>query len=166
LSSGEPLHLRNPGHIRPWQHVLEALSGYLWLATRLLEEGGVRFAEAWNFGPDTVQGVTTEMLVQKVLELWGRGTYTKGEASTERETHWLRLNWDKSALQLGWRPAYSWKEALSATVAWYQEYQDQIASGEPVDMYPICAQQIQAYTDRARHQRVGWAGGEPPAGRH
>jgi CDP-glucose 4,6-dehydratase len=150
LMSGEPMHLRNPASVRPWQHVLEPLSGYLWLAVKLLQEGN-GFAEAWNLGPLETRGMTTEELVKRAIQSWGSGSYTSDVPSGKVETKTLRLNWDKAANFLNWRPVYNGEEALNKTVEWFKRYQEQI------DMYGVCAEQISAYTERARELNIEWA---------
>jgi CDP-glucose 4,6-dehydratase len=158
LMEGQPIHLRNPGYVRPWQILLEPLSGYLWLAAKLLGKDGNRFAEAWNFGPEEHRGVTTEELVNEVIALWGSGSYTTGTTQTEVETALLRLNWDKAAHRLDWHSVYTWREALSETIDWYRQYAESAANG---DMYDVCVAQIQRYADRASELGLAWAQHEP-----
>ncbi len=143
LMAGEPVLVRNPQHVRPWQHVLESLSGYLLLAARLMAEGDA-FAEAWNFAPPETTGVTAQMVVEKVIALWGEGQWVaEGESSAApKETATLRLNWDKAANRLGWRPVYTWEEALSQTVEWFRWFQKRMPQSE---MYDACVAQIVAY---------------------
>jgi CDP-glucose 4,6-dehydratase len=146
--------------VRPWQHVLESLSGYLWLATKLLEQGQA-FAEAWNFAPMEISGVSAQMVVQKVLELWGAGRWQHVPgASAQKESSTLRLSWDKAANRLGWRPVYDWEEALAATVEWFRCYEEQLPQPH---MYEMCVSQIEAYTARARELELAWAGDEEEA---
>lgn len=157
LMAEEPIRLRNPEHVRPWQHVLESLSGYLWLAAQLLRHGN-DFAEGWNFAPGERRGVTARAVAEKAIELWGYGEWTSdGAVQAPKETSVLRLSGDKAANRLGWRPAYTWEETLRETVAWYRRYQQQ--SGRP-GMYDVSASQIQAYTERARELELAWALGE------
>jgi CDP-glucose 4,6-dehydratase len=153
-TSSQPLHLRNPGFVRPWQLLFEPLSGYLWLAVQMLGPDGGRFAEAWNFGPQEHRGVTTEEFVRQAIDLWGSGSYTTGAAQDEVETALLRLNWDKAAHRLGWRPIYGWEEALAQTIDWYRQHYD----SPKADMYDVCVAQIRAYVARARRLDLPWAG--------
>lgn len=157
LMAGQPITLRHPRSVRPWLYVLEPLSGYLWLAVKLLQEDGHEFAEAWNMGPLESQGVTTEEIVKKTIELWGGGSYLAGAFQPEVETGLLRLNWDKAAHRLGWRPVYTWQEALGETVAWYKAFHAQAQSGS-IDMHDYGVEQIQTYTRRARELGIEWAG--------
>lgn len=143
LAAGEPVIVRNPQAVRPWQHVLESLSGYLWLATQLLEHGQP-FAEAWNFGPTEWQGVTVEKVVEKCVALWGSGQWVVSRPdSPPKETNTLRLNWEKAANRLNWRPVYHWEQAIAATVEWFKGY----VSGR--DTYALCTEQIQHYNQQA-----------------
>lgn len=161
LLDGRPVDVRNPAHVRPWQHVLESLSGYLWLAVKLLEQGQP-FAEAWNFAPVEINGVSTQMVVQKVLELWGAGSWQHvPDASAQKESSTLRLSWDKAANRLEWRPIYNWEEALAATVAWFRCYEEQLPQPQ---MYEMCVAQIEDYTARAREMGLAWAGRQEEAG--
>jgi CDP-glucose 4,6-dehydratase len=153
LMAEKPVHIRNPLSVRPWQHVLEPLAGYLWLGARLLQEGPP-FAEPWNFGPPEQKGVTAQALVEKVIALWGSGSWlhTQPELASV-ETGQLRLSWDKAASRLDWRPVYSWEEMLDEIVAWFKAFQC------ARDMYEIGCQHIQAYVQRAREVDVGWVRG-------
>lgn len=156
LMAQESLWVGNPLSVRPWQHVLESLSGYLWLATRLLQEGQT-FAEAWNFAPHDPEGVTAGQLVEEAIALWGSGSWRHNpDVRPHQETGVLRLNWDKAANRLGWRPVYDWREALAATVEWFKQYQQQ----PQADFYPLCASQIEAYTSRAQRLGLPWASGQ------
>ena len=151
LVEGRPIPIRYPHYVRPWQSVLESLSGYLWLATKLLQEG-VEFAEAWNFGPSGQLAVSVQGLVEKLIELWGSGEWedvTSDDAPHEMGL--LRLSWEKAANRLGWQPVYTWREAVAETVDWFRRY----AAG--VDMYDTCVEQIGGYVDRARELGVAWA---------
>lgn len=164
LEAGEPIQLRNPTHIRPWQLLLEPLSGYLWLAARMLGEDGACYAEAWNFGPHET-GICTEQVVERIIHLWGSGTYQATSAALKGvqapvETARLCLNWDKAAARLGWAPVYNWQQAVAETVRWYREYARQRehgGSGAYTDMYAKCVEQIAAYTHRAQEQDQPWA---------
>jgi CDP-glucose 4,6-dehydratase len=156
LMDGRPIPVRNPHSVRPWQLVLEPLSGYLWLAAKLVQEGEA-FAEAWNFGPSERVAVSVGDLVQKLIELWGSGEWedlSAGQAQAPHETGLLRLSWEKAANRLGWRPVYGWREAATETVSWFKTYRNH---GADMDMYEPCVGQIVRYVDRARGLGVEWA---------
>jgi CDP-glucose 4,6-dehydratase len=151
LMDGRPIGVRNPLSVRPWQHVLEPLSGYLWLAARLLQDGPA-FAEAWNFGPLEQKGVPAQALAEKLVAQWGSGSWVHTHPGyAEVETGLLRLSWDKAAHRLGWRPIYPWDQALAEIVAWFKAYQ----AGD--DMYGVTREHIRAYTRRAQELGVEWA---------
>jgi CDP-glucose 4,6-dehydratase len=156
LMNGEPIPVRNPYSVRPWQLVLEPLSGYLWLAVKLLQEG-TQFAEAWNFGPPEHVTVSVGDLVEKLIALWGAGGWrdlSAGQAEAPHEASLLRLSWEKAANRLGWRPVYGWQEAAAETVDWYKTYRER---GPDTDMYDVCVGQLARYVDRARELDVAWA---------
>jgi CDP-glucose 4,6-dehydratase len=160
LEAGQPVQLRNPAHVRPWQHLLEPLSGYLWLAARLLGEDGARYAEAWNFGPRERGSVCTKEVVRHIIDLWGSGSYQTGTTQTEVETAYLRIDSDKAMARLGWCPVYDWQRAVAETVRWYQVYtaqRERDPTGVAIDMYATCVDQIAAYTRRAQQQDQPWA---------
>lgn len=141
LLEGKPVLVRNPHSVRPWLHVLDPLRGYLSLAAALLEHGR-EYAQAWNFGPLENQGVNVKVLVEKAIELWGEGTWTKFcEEAPRPEMNMLRLNWDRAANFLQWQPAYHWEEAIAEAVDWFKAYR------RKKDMYAVCAGHIDEYVD-------------------
>jgi CDP-glucose 4,6-dehydratase len=154
LMSGEPIGIRNPLSIRPWQHVLEPLSGYLWLGTKLLEDGP-NFGEAWNFGPREQTGVPAQQLAEKLVDLWGSGSWVHTDPGFAKvETGQLRLSWEKVGARLGWQPVYTWEEALSEIVDWFKAYQRPAVDG--VDMHEVGRQHIAAYSERADQIGLPW----------
>jgi CDP-glucose 4,6-dehydratase len=156
LMAGEPIQLRHPDSVRPWQHVLESLSGYLWLADRLAALGQ-RYAQAWNFAPWEMAEVTTRAVVERAIDLWGEGSWIPADdGETRKETTLLRLSWEKAARELGWKPVYDWQTALEGTVDWYRRYLLS-AKGPQPDMYPACAEQIAIYCRRAGELGLPWA---------
>jgi CDP-glucose 4,6-dehydratase len=154
LMSGEPIGIRNPLSIRPWQHVLEPLSGYLWLGKKLLEEGPA-YGEAWNFGPREQKGIPAQQLAEKLVELWGSGSWVHTDPGFAKvETGQLRLSWEKAVARLSWQPVYTWDEALAEIVAWFKAFQRSTA--EEIDMHEVGRQHIDAYTKRARELELPW----------
>jgi CDP-glucose 4,6-dehydratase len=122
FSEGEPVHVRNPHAVRPWQHVLDALSGYLTLAQRLVEEGP-RFAGGWNFGPATDSGHSVSWVVSRAKEMWGEGAeWTFDETATPHEAHYLKLDCSKARSLLKWKARLSTEEALAWAVEWYRAF--------------------------------------------
>ena len=118
---GKPVLVRNPHAIRPWQHVLEPLSGYLQLAERLCAAPR-QFAEGWNFGSDDEDAVPVETLVSSVARLWGPPAgWTTDQGPHPHEAHFLKLDSTKARTRLGWRPRLRLQTALEWTVEWYKE---------------------------------------------
>ena len=131
LAAGTDLVVRNPASTRPWQHVLEPLSGYLALAGRLLsDEHPDSWAEAWNFGPMVSDEASVADLATALVKAWGRGRWTtppNAVANVEAKT--LRIAIDKAVSALGWRPRWHLEETVSRTVEWYRNfYEDPKAS--------------------------------------
>ncbi len=123
VQSGEILTIRNPSHVRPWQHVLDPLHGYLLLARKLYEEGPA-FAEGWNFGPDDTSGQPVSSVIERLkLQLEGR-LHTKSEVSGSLtpEAEVLRLDCTKAKTRLYWRPLLNLETALSLTASWYMAF--------------------------------------------
>jgi CDP-glucose 4,6-dehydratase len=141
LRRGEPIAVRNPHAVRPWQHVLEPLSGYLLLGLKMLESPGL-FSGAWNFGPGFESAVPVGEVVEKVIERWGRGEWLdKSETGTAHEAGLLRLDCSKSKAFLSWKPRLTLEEALDWTVEWYKAY-------ETADVKQLCAAQIADFSSR------------------
>jgi CDP-glucose 4,6-dehydratase len=144
LVAREPILVRNPQAVRPWQHVLEALGGYLQLAALLANDRGKEFEGAWNFGPNLESHRTVQELVRAVVANWGSGSVrcaaNHGQPQPV-EAHSLVLNCDKVRQQLGGRPRWDFAQAVRQTVAWYREYGDSAQSWE------LTARQIETYTE-------------------
>lgn len=121
-AEGSLLTLRYPDAIRPWQHVLESLSGYLLLAQHLHDEPK-KNAEAWNFGPNEIDDKPVSWIANEVVKLWGEGLqWQKAEGVYSHEATYLKLNCFKAHTLLGWKPRWNIVKALTATVAWYKAY--------------------------------------------
>jgi CDP-glucose 4,6-dehydratase len=120
FSAGARPLIRFPGAIRPWQHVLEPLSGYLLLARRLAQ-GDAGAAEGWNFGPDEVDARPVGWIADRLAELWGDGAgWDQTGEPQPHEATFLRLDCAKARERLNWRPAWPLDEGLKHTVAWYR----------------------------------------------
>jgi CDP-glucose 4,6-dehydratase len=143
VSRGEPLIVRNPYAIRPWQHVLEPLSGYLLLAQRLWKGKG-RYSEAWNFGPDEDSAQSVETVVSTLARSWGDGAeWRRDEVATHpHEATYLKLDCSKAKAKLGWRAHLDLPTALDWTTAWYK------ACRERKDMRKFSLGQVAAYMER------------------
>jgi CDP-glucose 4,6-dehydratase len=120
FSEGRAVAIRNPHAIRPWQHVLEPLRGYLTLAHRL-HEGGSAFAEAFNFGPTQEDAQPVQWIVEHMKQLWGQGAnwHLDGQEHPH-EASYLKLDISKAAHRLGWNPVLQLPQALKMTAEWYQ----------------------------------------------
>ena len=115
LSSGQAVAIRNPQAIRPWQHVLELLSGYLWLGACLWENPG-QYSGAWNLGPDNTADLTVAEVVTRFVQTWGAGEWHDlSEPGAVHEAATLRLCCDKAASYLGWRNALALEQAIDLT---------------------------------------------------
>jgi len=122
-SAGEPVVIRAPGAIRPWQHVLGPLDGYLTVAERLLAgDGGA--ATAWNFGPDERDAQPVRWLVDRVAERWPGGLDVREapEGAAAGEAPALRLDCGRARAELGWRPRWDLARGLDATVSWHVDH--------------------------------------------
>jgi CDP-glucose 4,6-dehydratase len=116
--------IRNPAAIRPWQHVLEPLSGYLTLLERI-HEGGREFGEGWNFGPEGSDTRPVSWIVETLARLWGRDTTWKADrAQQPHEARYLKLDCSKAHSLLGWQPKMSLREGLERVVDWFRAYQN------------------------------------------
>jgi len=143
LQRGEPVALRHPGAVRPWQHVLNPLSGYLVLAQRLWEDAGA--ARAWNFGPPPEDERTVREVVERLAALWGTDARIETQAGEHpHETAALRLDSSLARRELGWRPAWDLERGLQATVEWHRAH----AAGD--DVRAVMETQLAAF-----HQTTG-----------
>ena len=123
LISGQPLHIRSPHSVRPWQHVLEPLSGYLILCERAFADAALA-SQGWNFGPDSDSEQTVAAVADRVCALWPakNGWIDVSNPAQVHEAHLLKLDSAKSRVHLGWRPRWSLETALDAAVAFYREH--------------------------------------------
>jgi CDP-glucose 4,6-dehydratase len=119
LIAGHDVDIRSPGSVRPWQHVLDALGGYVLLAGHLLK-GDRRLADGWNFGPADSDARPVGWIVDRMLSAWGRGGWHLADAPQLHEAHLLRLDCSKARAELGWRPAWRLETTLEKIVEWHQ----------------------------------------------
>lgn len=145
LQKGKAIKVNNPYSIRPWQHVLEPIGGYLILGAKLLTEGD-KFSGAWNFGPNSKEAVSVEALVKKTIGYWGSGRYDiiKENIKHFHESSILRLDISKAQAYLNWYPLWNIDKAIEKTVEWYRDYKDK-------DVYELCLSQIDEYIKSDRH---------------
>jgi CDP-glucose 4,6-dehydratase len=153
LSSGRTIAIRNPHAIRPWQHVLELLSGYLWLGARLSEDPE-DFSGAWNFGPAGADSGSVQEVVDCFIKTWGSGAWEDlSDPLAVHEAAALRLCCDKAMARLDWGNAITLAQTIALTADWYKQYYQN--SGK-MDMYDACAGQIGYYIDQARSVKLSW----------
>lgn len=123
LVNQKPIILRNPDAIRPWQHVLEPLSGYLLLIEKMWENP-TRFAQSYNFGPDEKDARSVAWIVQKLCEKWGAdASFEIEQKPTWHEAQYLRLDCSRAKTELGWCPKWTIEEALDRIVEWTRCFQ-------------------------------------------
>ncbi len=151
FAEGKVLKIRNPQAIRPWQHVLEPLRGYLMLAQKLYEDGA-NFSSGWNFGPDPNDVRSVRWIVERIASAWGApAAWEIDEGEHPHEAQMLQLDCSKAAQQLGWRPMLRLPEALAMTIEEYRHF----LSGK--NAREKCLEQISAYrakTDRREFTNV------------
>jgi len=142
LAGGKPVAVRSPKAIRPWQHVLEPLSGYLALAEKMMAEDDPRWCDGWNFGPRTGDERPVAELVETFIEAWGEGSWDDQSGGQHpHEAKILRLCIDKACWELGWRPRWTFRDAVFRTARWFRQYhQDPDAS-----MREACLDDLEAY---------------------
>ncbi len=134
-----PVLIRNPHSIRPWQHVLEPLAGYLTLAQKLYESGA-DYSEGWNFGPRDEDARPVSWIADRLTQSWGEGAEWKLDgAHHPHEAHYLKLDCSKARARLEWQPRWSLEKALDAIIAWHR------ASRDGRDMHAFTRQQIASY---------------------
>lgn len=138
LDAGRTLVIRSPLATRPWQHVLEPLSGYLILAERLFAEGQP-FAEAWNFGPEEIDARPVHWIVERLCSQVPGAAWQCDAAPQPHEANTLKLDSSKAKVQLGWRPRWDLQNALGMTLAWHQAWKD------GSDMSALSVSQIRQY---------------------
>ena len=144
----QPLLVRNPCAIRPWQHVLDPLSGYLRLGQLLWSDSSL--AKAWNFGPGNRGEISVQHLSEVLANHWEDLQISHDTSQQPHETNVLRLNAEAAQTQLGWMPVWSIAEALARTASWYRAFYEQ---GEVRSL-----QDLDAYIQAARDLRLEWAG--------
>ena len=139
LEAGQPVPIRNPKAVRPWQHVLEPLGGYLLLAEKMWEHPA-EFCEGWNFGPDEKSICTVREVAEKVVEHYGSGSLEiASDSNAPHEAQLLTLDITKAGERLGWKPRLSIDRCIGMTVDWYKRYRS-------ADVYAMCAEQIDEFT--------------------
>jgi len=143
FAQGQPVQLRFPGAVRPWQHVLEPLAGYLQLAEHLIAPDGEQYATSWNFGPDPGDDATVGEVAELAAGLWSSNASVEYVSAIDKvhEAGLLRLDNTRARLGLRWRPRWSLQQAMENTITWHKAW----IAGE--DMRTVSLAQIRAYQE-------------------
>ncbi len=161
LAAGRPAGLRNPGALRPWQHVLEPLAGYLQLGASLAGEGGGAYADAWNFGPAPTDVRTVGDLAEAMARAWGTaGWVDASDAGAQHEAGILKLGIDKAVGGLGWRPVWDFDALVARTAWWYKAVLDDAHAARAAT-----EADLDAYIHDAVRLGIDWSGDAPGSGR-
>ncbi|MDQ0114390.1 CDP-glucose 4,6-dehydratase [Paenibacillus harenae] len=148
IHAREAITLRNRHAIRPWQHVLEPLSGYMLLAEKLVTEGS-RYSGAWNFGPEDDSVQTVEWVVRQLSGKWGEGVDVRFEQQAQpHEATLLKLDCSKAKTILGWKPKWGLEEAIGKIADWHRRYE------RAEDVTDVCLEQINEYSLRHESGRL------------
>ena len=138
LEAGRPIEIRSPQAIRPWQHVLEPLGGYMLLAQKMWNEP-TRYCEGWNFGPRAESIITVWEVAEKVIKFYGSGELKNvSDPNALHEAKLLMLDISKARFMLGWEPRMNVSQCIELTVDWYKKYRHE-------DVYEFCQKQINKY---------------------
>ena len=158
LGHGEPIPIRNKNATRPWQHVLEPLSGYLWLAAVLVrpslrpQSGAAELGSAFNFGPTLDSNRTVQELIEEVLKHWPGSWLDRHEPGAPHEAALLNLATEKADSLLGWRSVWSFEQSVAATMQWYRSTAARNHAAQ------LTREQIDKYAEHARNLGMAWAG--------
>jgi len=153
-SKGDAAVIRHPEATRPWQYVLDALSGYLWLGSQLWRRNPQVVGESYNFGPDAAANHRVEVLLRMIAEDWPAARWRVDATGTEGrpEARVLKLSTDKALADLEWRTALTLPEAVHFTTRWYRRYYEQGGA----DMLEFAVGQIGEYRSRATERGLAW----------
>ena len=159
LTTNKKIMVRNPSSIRPWQFVLEPISGILWLGSKLYTKPE-KYSEAWNLGPNQTSNITVEKVVQNIIRIWDKDGSEKGswlDTSKEsknqpNESISLLLDSTKALTSLEWKTIYSFEMAINQTVSWYKSYYNNDTS-----MKELSVHQIEQYSKAADQMNMTWA---------
>lgn len=152
-ASGQTVDIRSPQATRPWQHVLEPLSGYIALAMNLYQ-GNVNHGEAYNFGPSTNQNYPVSRLIDEMSKYWDKIKWNDVSKNKQHvhEAGLLKLNCDKVLMDLDWHSALDFEETIRMTAEWYKEYYQ----NKSESMYDFSVNQILTYTLIAKAKKIAW----------
>ena len=140
FEKSEPVVIRNPKATRPWQHVLEPLSGYLILAQKLYKDQK-EYAEGWNFGPNEKDVKPVDWILNKMISKWPNSSWELDQNSSSHEASFLKLDISKAESRLGWKPVWELNQTLEKIIAWHRAWIDK------KDMQAVCLSEIKEYTN-------------------
>ena len=143
LAKNEKIIIRNPDSVRPWQHVLEPLSGYLRLAS-LMWNDPISFSESWNFGPAVQDNLSVIDITNQIIKLWEKGQYEIKSNPSVHEARLLRLDITKACSKLDWKPVYNTHKAIEETINWYKNYYQ----NKNIDIKEYTLKQIENYSEQ------------------
>ena len=150
VSEGKKVSIRNPHATRPWQHVLEPLSGYLHIGQKLLEEK-VEFGDAWNFGPSDEGSITVEEVVKNVNKHWDKIDYEVNRDPNQlHEANLLKLDCSKAHILLKWKDVWDSSITFEKTVKWYKSYYEE-------DKNILTKNDLESYITSAKVKKIEWA---------
>jgi CDP-glucose 4,6-dehydratase len=151
IAKNEAITIRNPLATRPWQHVLEPLSGYLWLGAELLA-GKDKFTTAWNFGPKDSDVLSVEEILSRGIDAWGEGSYELDKSVQPHEAMLLKLDISKARAELKWEPVNNVYTTVENTIDWYKQYYKNSAN-----MKEYTIKQIKDYVSEAKKKEIKWS---------
>jgi len=140
FEKNEPVVIRNPKATRPWQHVLEPLSGYLVLAQKMYHDQN-KYAEGWNFGPNENDAKPVGWILDKMIAKWPNSSWELDSSSNPHESNFLQLDISKAESKLGWKPVWGLNQTLEKIIAWHQAWTNK------KDMQAVCLSEIKEYTN-------------------
>lgn len=153
LISNKKIKIRNPNAIRPWQYVLEPLSGMLDLTIKMWNNSN--YSESWNFGPDLVsEDITVRKIATQIATEWQSDNVIELENNSKNNNHeenYLKIDSSKAKKRLGWKPVYSLNNSIRETVKWYKSF-----SGNKINMNEFTLKQINNYVSKAKEQNLSW----------
>ena len=153
LTTEKKIRVRNSSSIRPWQFVLEPISGILWLSSKLYTNPKT-YSTAWNFGPNQTNKITVEKIVQNIIKIWNRGDWvdvSKESKDQSIESVSLLLDSTKALNSLEWKTIYSLETAINETISWYKSYYN-----NHVSMRELSINQIEQYSKKANQMNIAW----------
>lgn len=152
ITKNKNIIIRNPDSTRPWQYVLEPLSGYLWVGT-LLGNENIGNSGSWNFGPEVSSKATVKDVVRKFIENWGKkiDCITESKNDNLYESKLLHLSITKAKNELEWKPVWNIENTIKKTAEWYKYYYEKRAN-----MHEYCLMQIERYYTDAKKKKLMW----------